>query len=117
METMKALTQWNSFREPESVITMAITEWTPLVDVTEDEQEYLIKAELPEVRKGDVKVSVDNGTLTISGERVFAFVRSFTLPVGTACEKVSADFKDGVLKVHLPKNRTCKPKSIDVKVG
>jgi HSP20 family protein len=117
METMKALTQWDSFREPERAETMSITEWTPLVDVTEDAQEYLIKAELPEVKKGDVKVSVENGTLKISGERVFAFVRSFTLPVGTACEKVSADFKDGVLKVHLPKSRAGRPKSIDVKVG
>jgi hypothetical protein len=99
-----------------------------LVDITEDDKEYLIKAELPEVKKEDVKVTVENGTLTITGERKFekeekgkkyhrmeraygSFMRSFTLPEGAAGDKVSADFKDGVLKVHLPKSAEAKPKS------
>jgi HSP20 family protein len=106
----------------------------PLVDITEDEKEYVIKAELPEVKKEDVKVSVENGTVAISGERKFekeekgrkyhrveraygSFMRSFTLPEGAAGDKVSADFKEGVLTVHLPKSPEAKPKAIDVKVS
>lgn len=113
---------------------MTVSEWTPLVDITEDEKEYLIKAELPEVKKEDVKVTVEDGVLTITGERKFekeekdkkyhrieraygSFMRSFTLPDTAAGDKVSAEFKDGVLKVHLPKSPEAKPKSIDVKVG
>ena len=149
---MNALTKWNPFRELEEMQNrlssllgrtpvrgrgeeaLTVSEWTPLVDITEDDKEYLIKAELPEVKKEDVKVTVENGTLTITGERKFekeekgkkyhrieraygSFMRSFTLPEGAAGDKVSADFKDGVLKVHLPKSAEAKPKSIDVKVG
>jgi len=150
---MNALTKWNPFRELEEIQNrlsslfgrtplrggpgeeaITVSEWTPLVDITEDDKEYLIKAELPEVKKEDVKVTVENGTLTITGERKFekeekgkkyhrieraygSFMRSFTLPEGAAGDKVSADFKDGVLKVHLPKSAEAKPKSIDVKVG
>jgi HSP20 family protein len=149
---MNALSKWNPFRELEEIQNrlssvfgrtpvrgsgeeaMTFSEWTPLVDITEDDKEYLIKAELPEVKKEDVKVTVENGTLTITGERKFekeekgkkyhrmeraygSFMRSFTLPEGAAGEKVSADFKDGVLKVHLPKSAEAKPKSIDVKIG
>ena len=149
---MNALTKWNPFRELEEIQsrlsslfgrtplrglgeeTMTVNEWTPLVDITEDEKEYLIKAELPEVKKEDVKVTVENGTLSITGERKLekeekgkkfhrversygSFMRSFTLPEGTTGDKVSAEFKDGVLKVHLPKSEEAKPKSIDVKVG
>ena len=149
---MNALSKWNPFRELDEIQNrlsslfgrtpvrglgeeaMTVSEWTPLVDITEDDKEYLIKAELPEVKKEDVKVTVENGTLTITGERKFekeekdkkyhrieraygSFMRSFALPEGAAGEKVSADFKDGVLKVHLPKSAEAKPKSIDVKVG
>jgi HSP20 family protein len=102
---------------------MTTSTWAPLVDITEDDKEYLIKVELPEIKKEDVKVTVENGTLTISGERKFekeekdkkyhrveraygSFVRSFALPEGTDGSKVSADYKDGVLKVHLPKSDT-----------
>jgi len=100
----------------------------------EDENEYLIKAELPEVKKDDVKVTVQDDVLTISGERMFekeekgrkyhrmeraygSFARSFTLPEDADGEKVAAEFKDGVLKVHLPKSEQAKPKSIEVKIG
>jgi HSP20 family protein len=149
---MNALTKWNPLRELEEIQsrlsslfgrtplrglgeeTMTVSEWTPLVDITEDEKEYLIKAELPEVKKEDVKVTVENGTLSITGERKVekeekgkkyhrveraygSFMRSFTLPEGTTGDKVSAEFTDGVLKVHLPKSEEAKPKSIDVKVG
>jgi HSP20 family protein len=111
-----------------------LTEWSPPVDIAEDEKEYTIKAELPGVNKEDVKVTVEGGVLSITGERKAekeekdkkyhriernygTFVRSFTLPEGAASEKVSAEFKDGVLKVHLPKDETAKPKSIEVKIG
>jgi HSP20 family protein len=149
---MNALTKWNPFRELEEIQNrmssvfgrtpvrgsgqeaMTVSEWTPLVDITEDDKEYLIKAELPEVKKEDVKVTVENGTLTITGERKFekeekgkkyhrmeraygSFMRSFTLPEGAAGDKTTADFKDGVLKVHLPKSAEAKPKSIEVQVS
>jgi HSP20 family protein len=148
---MNPLTKWNPFRELEDIQNrlsslfgrtplrgfgeeaMTLSEWTPLVDIAEDDKEYLIKAELPEVKKEDVKVTVENGVLTITGERKFekeekgkkyhrvergygSFMRSFTLPEGAAGDKISAEFKDGVLKVHLAKSAEAKPKSIDVKV-
>ena len=148
---MNALTKWNPFRELEDIQSrlsslfgrtplrgfgeeaMTVSEWTPLVDIAEDDKEYLIKAELPEVKKEDVKVTVEGGVLTITGERKFekeekgkkyhrleraygSFMRSFALPEGAAGDKISAEFKDGVLKVHLAKSPEAKPKSINVKV-
>ncbi len=111
-----------------------LTEWIPPVDIAEDDKEYAIKVELPGVNKEDVRVSVEGGVLSMSGERKAekeeknkkyhriertygSFARSFTLPEGTASDKVSADFKDGVLRVHLPKDEAAKPKSIDVKIA
>lgn len=114
----------------------AITEalWAPLTDITEDDKEFLVKVELPEMKKEDVKVTVENGTLRISGERKAekeektrkyhrversygSFERAFTLPEGADGTKVSADYKDGVLKVRLPKTPTAKPKAVEVKVA
>jgi HSP20 family protein len=112
---------------------MTVSQWTPLVDISEDANEYLVKAELPELKKEDVKVSVENGELTISGERKSekeekgkkfhriersygSFLRSFTLPESVSGERVVAEFKDGLLTVHLPKDEKAKPKSIEVKV-
>lgn len=107
--------------------------WSPSVDIIEDEKEFLIKAELPEIKKEDVHVTVENGVLSISGERKFekeeknkryhrtersygSFTRSFSVPEGTDAGKVRAEFKDGLLQVHLPKSETAKPKQIEVKV-
>src|SRR5579864_6519916 len=104
--------------QQESVVA---PEWSPLVDISEDEKEYLIKAELPEVRKEDVKVTAEAGTLTIMGERKFengepgkkyhrveraygTFGRSFALPPDANPMRVSAEFKEGVLSVHLVKD-------------
>ena len=112
----------------------AVAEWSPLVDISEDDTEYLIKAELPEVRKEDVKVIAEEGTLSIMGERKFekeengrryhrveraygTFGRSFSLPADARPEKVCADFKDGVLTVHLVKNAKAKPRQIEVKIS
>lgn len=117
-----------AFREP--VVT---SEWSPLVDITEDEKEFVIKVELPEVKRDDIKVTVENGVLAISGERKFekeektkkyhrversygSFMRSFTLPEETESDKVNAEFKDGVLKVHLMKTKSTKPSPHTVKV-
>lgn len=114
--------------------TLAVTEWAPLVDITEDDKEYLIKVDLPEVKKEDLKVTVENGVLNISGERKFekeekgkkyhrveraygTFTRSFTLPEDSESGKVDASFKDGVLSVRLAKSEKAKPRSIDVKVS
>jgi HSP20 family protein len=113
---------------------LTVTQWSPLVDITEDEKEYLIKAELPEMKKEDVRLTVENDVLAISGERKFekeehgtkyhrieraygSFVRSFSLPEDADGNKVSADFKDGMLQVHLPKSEKAKPKAIEIKVG
>jgi HSP20 family protein len=151
---MNALTRWDPFKEMEESQnrlarifgltparlpnggkeTMTITEWAPSVDISEDDKEYLVKADLPEVKKEDVKVTVENGVLTITGERKFEkeekdkkyhriersygnFLRSFTLPDAADGLKVNAEFKDGVLKVHLPKSERAKPKTVEVKVS
>jgi len=112
---------------------MTVSQWTPSVDIIEDEKEWLVKAELPEVKKEDVKVTVEDGVLTITGERKLEkeekdkkyhriersygnFLRSFTLPDGADGTKVNAEFKDGVLKVHLPKSEKAKPKAVEVKL-
>ncbi len=114
--------------------SMTVTQWAPPVDITEDDKEWVVKADLPEVKKEDVKVTVEDGVLTITGERRFEkeekdkkyhriersygnFLRSFTLPDAADSSKVSAEFKDGVIKVRLPKNDRAKPKAIEVKVG
>lgn len=113
---------------------MTLTEWEPSVDIAEDDKEWLVKADLPELKKEDVKLTVENGVLSITGERKFekeeknkkyhrveraygSFLRSFTLPEDVDGGKVTAEFKDGVLKVHLPKGEQAKPKTIDVKVN
>jgi len=110
-------------RQGTSDETMAVADWIPTVDVEEDDKEYLIKAEIPEVDKNDVKVTVENGVLTISGERRHeekkgngkrlrriermygAFVRSFTLPEDADEQNVRAEFKNGMLLIHLPKTQ------------
>ena len=113
---------------------MTIADWTPLVDISETTAEYVIKAEIPEVKKEDVKVTLEHGVLTVQGmrrqeaeekgkkyhrvERSYgSFVRSFTLPDLVDEAKVQAVFKDGVLTLHLPKSEKAKPKAIEVKVA
>lgn len=110
-----------------------VADWTPTVDISETEAEYAIKAELPDVKKDDVKVTVEDGVLSIQGERkqekeekgkkyhriersYGRFVRSFTLPDTVDESKVRADYADGLLSLHLPKSEKAKPKQIDVKI-
>lgn len=112
---------------------VALKAWTPAVDVYEDENSFLIKLELPEVNKDDVKVSLNENTLSISGERRVEneqkrenyhrversygqFYRSFTLPPNVDAAAINAQFKDGMLRLTLPKKEEAKPKQIDVKV-
>ena len=111
----------------------AMPDWAPQVDISEDDKEYLLKADLPEMKKEDVKVTVENGVLSISGERKTekeekkkkfhriersygTFLRTFTLPEDAESAKIAAEFKDGVLKMHLPKSPASKPKPVEVKV-
>jgi len=111
-----------------------VFDWSPTVDIVETPEEFQIKAELPEVKKEDVKVSVDGGVLRIEGERkqekeekgkkyhriersYGSFLRTFRLPDNVDEGKVQADFKDGVLCVRLHKAEKTKPKAIEVKVG
>jgi HSP20 family protein len=108
--------------------------WSPPVDVQETDKEYLIKADLPELSKTDVKVGIDEGILTLEGERkqekeekgkkfhrvertYGKFVRRLAIPSDVDQAKVAADFKDGVLNVHLPKTPNGKSRSIDVTVA
>jgi HSP20 family protein len=113
---------------------LMVFDWSPTVDISETPEEFQIKAELPEVKKEDVKVSVDNGVLRLEGERKHekedktrkyhriersygSFLRTFTLPDNVDDTKVRAEFKDGVLNVRLPKTEKAKPKAIEVAVG
>jgi HSP20 family protein len=145
--------KWSPFRELEDIQTrlnrffnettaprpigedgIFFADWMPPVDVQELEKEYLIKAELPEVKREDVKVEMLDGVLTIEGERkqekeekgkrfhkversYGKFVRQFALPNEVEPTKIQAEFKDGMLNVHLPKTSVAKPKTIEVKVA
>lgn len=113
---------------------MVPAEWYPTVDVSENRDEFLINAELPGMKKEDVQVSFANGSLKIEGERTQEkedkdtnyhrversygkFCRTFQVPTQIKADKISADFKDGVLKIRLPKAEEVKPKEIEVKIS
>ena len=148
---MKTLTNYNPVTELEALTSrinsffgrpllhpagadfFADREWSLPVDVCEDDKEYVIKAELPEVNKEDVKITLEDGALKISGERKMvkedngvkyhhvercygAFERSFVIPEGAKADEVSAEFHDGLLKVHLPKGKEARPKSVEIEV-
>ena len=108
-------------------------EWAPLADVCENEQEYVIKAELPEVRKEDVSVTVQDGVLTLAGERkqeqredsekvhrveryYGSFARRFALPENADEQGISAESRDGVIVIHIPKQRVVEqqPRQIQI---
>jgi HSP20 family protein len=110
-----------------------VAEWRPVADISETDKEYLIKAELPEVKKEDVKITLQDGVLTIRGERKLekeqkdenairverfygTFSRSFALPENADPASVRAESKDGVLQVHIPKAQSPKAKPISVEV-
>src|SRR5213592_4422472 len=113
--------------------SLTVADWSPEVDISEDDRGYLLKADLPEMKKDDVRVTVEDGILCVSGERKSEkedqkkkfhrversfgnFRRSFTLPEDADSKKVTADFHDGVLKVYLPTTPIARSKAIEVKV-
>lgn len=123
----------SSARRSNGQEAMAGAEWAPLVDIAEDDKEYHITAELPQVERQDVKVTMENGMLTIAGERKFekedknktyhriersygTFMRSFALPDDADTAKVNAEFKEGLLHVRVIKSEAARPKQIQVKV-
>ena len=107
--------------------------WRPAANISESDREYTIKVDLPEVRKEDIDVSVENGILTIAGERRYekasdderehrretfhgSFERRFALPENVDVDGVNADSKDGVLIVHVPKQVVRKPEPVKIRV-
>lgn len=145
---MSSLTQWNPFREMDDLLThfqrgvgrrglsteaQAVADWAPSVDIAETEKEYTVKADLAGVPRDAVKVDVQNGVLTLSGERKFekedkdqkhhrieraygSFTRSFTVPDDVDADKISAEYKDGVLNVRLPKAEVKKAAATRIEV-
>jgi HSP20 family protein len=123
----------------EDAFTRLLTEpqanrpWAPSVDIFETENELVLKADLPDVELKDIDVRVENQTLTVSGERKFEkndsgkgyhrlersygrFTRSFAVPSAFDTENISADYKNGVLSVSLPKKEAAKPRQIKIEV-
>jgi HSP20 family protein len=155
MNTTNKITTWNPLREIDEaqnrlspfflggfpnrmgsgeIPSLAVADWSPEVDISEDDHGYLLKTDLPEMKKEDVRVTVEDGVLSVSGERKSekedlkkkfhriersfgTFRRSFTLPEDADSTKVTAEFRDGVLKVHLPTTPVAKSKATQVKVA
>jgi len=123
------------FEDPFSLLapsTSFFQNWTPSVDIFEDKERYIVKAELPGMKREDIDVALDGNTLTLSGERkqeeekregesyrseryFGRFQRSITLPTEVQANKIEAAYKDGVLTVTVPKSEEAKPKQIPVK--
>jgi HSP20 family protein len=107
--------------------------WVPAVDVYEnDDHEFVLKAELPEIKREDIAITYDNGVLTLKGERKAdseisrenyrrverqhgTFTRSFTLPATVDAARIQAAYKDGVLTIRVPQREEAKPKQIEIK--
>ena len=141
---MNTLSIWNPIHEMDELFHNRLASvlggervqsvaWSPVVDIEETELNYLIRAELPGLSKEKVKVTVEDGVLTLSGERDLerkvegktfhhiershgTFTRSFTLPENAEAESVSANYKDGLLEIRVAKTEEALPKSIEVRV-
>jgi HSP20 family protein len=143
-----SVTRYNPFRELEAWPGMRLFEdtinrflsepanarpWAPAVDILETENDLIVKADLPGVDLKDVDIRIENGTLSIKGERKFeekkdnggyhriersygSFVRYFSLPDTVDPDKVNAAYKEGVLTVTLPKKELAKPRQVKVEV-
>ena len=109
-----------------------MADWTPCVDISETDTAYLVKAEIPGVNKDDVKVTIQDGMLTLQGERKIekksnkfhrvercygSFMRSFLVPDDADENKVKAEFKDGMLNITLSKSEKVKPMQVNVSVS
>ena len=142
---------WNPFQEFENLLErynksggglgrhagneLSVADWAPSVDIEEAADKYVIKADLPGVDKKDIDVKLENGILSIRGEKQTetetgkgtkrhrterfhgSFARSFTLPDAVKADEVDASYKDGVLTLYIPKAEAAKPKSIEIKVS
>jgi HSP20 family protein len=113
---------------------MSTTEWNPSVDIFENENDIVVKVEVPGMNAKDIDVRIENNVLMLKGERRFeketkeenyhrvereygTFSRSFSLPTSVKEDKVMAEYKDGVLKIVLPKKEEVKPKSIKIEAA
>jgi HSP20 family protein len=141
------ITRWEPFREMEDIFRQYSpffagalrrnsnegAAWAPVADIIENDKEYLIKAQLPEVKREDVKITFDNGVITIAGERRMeqeqqeaneirvesfygTFSRSFALPDNIDAGAIQAEQKEGVLKVRIPKIKEAAPRKIAIEV-
>ncbi|MBU2483100.1 MAG: Hsp20/alpha crystallin family protein [Proteobacteria bacterium] len=111
--------------------THELYETAPAVDIYENENEILLHADMPGVLKENINVDIDNGTLSISGIRKLKikgtptyeeftdveYVRNFSVPQTIDVEKVEAELKDGVFRLHLPKSEAAKPRQIEIKTA
>lgn len=138
-----SLVRWEPLREMQEFIrdysplfargAGSVGPWRPTANISETDKEYLIKAELPEVKKEDVKIELQDGIITISGERKMekedkdtndiriesfygTFSRSFSLPDNIDASAIRAESKDGVLRVHVPKKASSQPRPISIEV-
>jgi len=108
-----------------------VGDWMPTVDISETDDAFIVKAELPGVEKNDVSVKIEDGVLTIKGEKKSeiedeqkhriectygSFVRSFTLPQATKSDSIKAEYKNGILNLTIPKSEEVKPKEIEIKI-
>ena len=104
------------------------------MDIREDKEAVILSAELPGIKKEDIKLGIENGVLTVKGERSFedeqkkdnyyriersygSFSRSFELPSTVDPEKIKANMKDGVLEIYIPKKDEAKPKKVEIEVS
>lgn len=147
------LVKWDPFKELEEVSNrlnrlfgratartepsqemLAMADWSPSVDISETDTAYLIKGEIPGVNKADVKVSIEDGMITMRGERkqekeekgkkfhriersYGSFLRSFRMPDDVDETAIKAEFKDGMISITLPKSAKAKAKAIEVSVS
>lgn len=148
---MKAITRWEPFRNLDTLQEQmsrffadsavrspwgesAITSWAPAVDIYEDGNQLVFKADLPDINEKELDLRIENNTLTLRGERKFekkveeenylrverrygSFSRSFSLPNTVNTEAIKAEYKNGVLTVILPKREESKPKQIKVAIS
>ena len=142
--------KWEPFRDVDDVFDRFVAEtlrrwprqtaegragldWAPAADVSETEAEYLIKADLPEVRKEDVSITVQDGVLTLSGERrqdvraenekvhrveraYGSFARRFALPENADEQSIRAESRDGVILIHIPKQKVVQPQPRQIEI-
>jgi HSP20 family protein len=142
-----SLIKWDPFRElnilpgkfgpflgKEWEKAMSTTEWNPSVDIFENDNEIVVKVEVPGMKAKDIDVRIENNVLMLKGERRFeketkeenyhrvereygSFSRAFALPVAVKEDNVKAEYKDGILKIVLPKKEEVKPKSIKIEAA